>query len=73
MRRIKSVDAFRILTRKVQREHKKMSLSEIVEILSEIELVIIKYKGSKKIIKKIIDISKQTEELSKFLELEAYI
>lgn len=61
------------LTRKVQREHKKMNLPEIVKILSEIELVIIKYKGSKKIIKKIVDISKETEELSSFLELKAYI
>ncbi len=55
------------------KEHKKMSLPEIVKILSEIELVIIKYKGSKKIIKKIVDISKEAEELSSFLELKAYI
>ncbi len=45
-----------LLNRKVQREYKEMSLPEIVELLSEIELVIIKYKGSKKTIKTIVEI-----------------
>lgn len=46
-----------LLTRKVQREYKEMSLPEIVELLSEIELVIIKYKGYKKTIKTIVEIN----------------
>jgi len=50
-----------------------MSLPEIVELFSEIELAIIKYKGSKKTIKNLVEISKEATDLSKFLELEAYI
>ena len=62
-----------LLTRKVQLEFKKMSIWNIVEYFSEIELAIIRYKGIKKIIKKIVDISTEAAELSKFLELEGYI
>lgn len=62
-----------LLTRRVQREFKEMSLPKVVECLSEIELAVITYKGSKKCIKKKIEISKEAEELSKFLELEAFI
>lgn len=62
-----------LLTRKVQREFKEMSLPKIVESLSEIELAVTTYKGSKKSIKKMVEISKEAEELSKFLELEAFI
>ena len=62
-----------LLARKVQSEFKKMSLPKIVETLSELELAVIKYEGSKRTIKKIVDVSKEAEELSKFLELEAYI
>lgn len=62
-----------LLARKVQSEFKNMSLPKIVETLSELELAVIKYEGSKRTIKKIVDVSKEAEELSKFLELEAYI
>lgn len=60
-----------LLTRKVQQKFKQMSVWNIVEYLSEIELIIIRYKGTKKIMKKIVDISPKAAELSKFLELEA--
>lgn len=62
-----------LLTRKVQREFKEITLPKIVENLSEIELAVTTYKGSKKSIKKLVEISKEAEELSKFLELEAFI
>jgi len=62
-----------LLTRKVQAEFKKMSLKDIVENLSEIELAIITYKGTKRVIKKIVDISPEAAELSRFLGLEALI
>ena len=62
-----------LLTRKVQREFKQMSIWNIVECLSEIELAIIHYKGTRNVLKKIVDISPQAAELSKFLKLEAYI
>ena len=62
-----------LLTREIQREYKEMSLHEIIETLSEIELAIIKYEGSKKTIKTIVEISKAATELFKFLELEASV
>lgn len=62
-----------LLTRKVQAEFKKMSLKDIIENLLEIELAIITYKGTKKIIKKIVDISPEAAELSRFLGFEALI
>jgi transposase len=62
-----------LLTRKVQLEFKQMSIWNIVEQLSEIELAIVEYEGSKNTIKKIVEISPEAAELSKFLELEAYI
>jgi transposase len=62
-----------LLTRKVQQKFKQMSLWSVVEYLSEIELAIIQYKGTKKIMKKIVDISPEAAELSKFLELEASV
>lgn len=62
-----------LLTRKVQREFKGMSLRGIVESLSEIELAVLNYKGSKKVIKKIVEISNEARELSQFLGLEAYV
>ncbi|MBN1801556.1 MAG: IS1634 family transposase [Candidatus Lokiarchaeota archaeon] len=60
-----------LLTRKVQKEFDHMSLWRIVEVLSEIELVIVQYKGTKKIVKKIVDVSPDARRLLKFLELEA--
>lgn len=62
-----------LLTRKIQLEFKQMSIWNIVEYLSEIELAIVEYEGSKKTIKKIVEISPEAAELSKFLELEAFI
>ncbi|MHA1336364.1 MAG: IS1634 family transposase [Candidatus Helarchaeota archaeon] len=62
-----------LLTRKIQQKFKQMSIWSIVEYLSEIELAIIRYKRTKKIIKKIVDISPEAKELSKFLELEAFV
>lgn len=62
-----------LLTREVRRKYKEMSLHEIVETLSEIELAIIKYEGSKKTIKTIVETSKEATELFKFLELEARV
>ncbi len=62
-----------LLTRKIQFEFKQLSIWNIVELLSEIELAIIEYEGSNKIIKKIVEISPKAAELSKFLELEAII
>ncbi len=62
-----------LLVRKVQREFKRLSLSNIVEYLSEIELAIVHYKGTKKIIKKLVNISSEAAELSKFLKLEAQV
>jgi transposase len=62
-----------LLTRKIQTEFKKMSIKEIVDYLSEIELAIISYKGTKRIIKKIVDLSPEATELSDFLGLEALV
>jgi len=62
-----------LLTRKVQREFKQMSIWTLLELLSEIELAIIQYKGTKKVVKKIVEISPEAAELSKFLELDAQI
>lgn len=62
-----------LLTRKIQLEFKQMSIWNIVEQLSEIELAIVQYEGSKTTIKKLVEISPEAAELSKFLELEAYI
>ncbi len=62
-----------LLTRKIQFEFKQLSIWIIIELLSEIELAIIEHEGSKKIIKKIVEISPEAAELSKFLELDAYI
>ncbi len=50
-----------------------MSLLEIVETLSEIELAIIKYKGSQKTIKTMVELSKKASDLSRFLNLEEYL
>lgn len=62
-----------LLTRKIQLEFNQMSIWRIVESLSEIELAIVQYEGTKKIVKKIVEISPEAAELSKFLELEEYI
>lgn len=62
-----------LLTRKVQQKFPQMSIWSIIEYLSEIELAIIEYEGSKKIIKKIVNISPEAAELSQFLELEAFL
>jgi len=62
-----------LLTRKVQKKFKQMSIWNIIEFLSEIELAVIKYKGTKKSIKKIVDLSKEAAILSKFLKLEAHV
>jgi len=62
-----------LLTRKIQSEFKEMSLLKIVETLSEIELAVINFKGSKKSIRKIVKTSEDAEELSKFFDLEAHL
>ena len=62
-----------LLTRKIQLKFKQMSIWNIVECLSEIELAIIKYKGTRKTIKKLVDVSPEAAELSKFLELESSV
>lgn len=62
-----------LLTRKVQKQFPEMSLFNIIELLSEIELSLIKFKGSQKITKKICEISPKAEELCKFLNLKAEI
>jgi len=50
-----------------------MSLFEIVDYLSEIDLALVRYKGSRKVIKKIVEISPEARELSEFLELTDFI
>jgi hypothetical protein len=50
-----------------------MSLPELVETLSEIELALIKYQGSKKTMKIIVELSKKTSDLFGFLNLEEYL
>jgi len=62
-----------LLTREVRRKYKEMSLPKIVETLSEIELAIIKYEGTTKSIKKMVEISKEALNLSKFLKLDEYL
>lgn len=62
-----------LLTREVRRKYKEMSLPKIVEVLSEIELAIIKYEGTTKSIKKMVEISKEALNLSKFLKLDEYL
>ncbi len=62
-----------LLVRKIQRGFKKMSLFEIVEYLSEIELALVRYKGSRKVIKKIVEISPEARELSEFLKLNHFM
>jgi len=62
-----------LLTREVRREYEEMSLPELVETLSEIELAIIKYKGSKKTMKTIVELSKKASDLFRFLKLEEYL
>ncbi|MFO8019030.1 MAG: IS1634 family transposase [Promethearchaeia archaeon] len=62
-----------LLTREIQLGFKQMSLWNIVDLLSEIELAIVDYEGSKKTIKKLVEISSEATELSQFLELEAFI
>ena len=62
-----------LLTRKIHAKFNKLSLKDIIEYLSEIELAIIAYKGTKKTIKKIVDISPEAAQLSNFLGLNALI
>jgi len=62
-----------LLVRKIRRGFKKMSLFEIVDYLSEIDLALVRYKGSRKVIKKIVEISPEARELSEFLELTDFI
>jgi len=62
-----------LLTREVRRKYKEMSLPKIVETLSEIELAIIKYDSTTKSIKKMVEISKEALNLSKFLKLDEYL
>ncbi len=62
-----------LLTREIQRKYKNMSLPKIIELLSEIELAIIKYEGATKNIKKMVEVSKEALNLSNFLRLEEYI
>jgi transposase len=62
-----------LLTRKIQHEFTEMSIFTVIDNLKEIELAIIKYKGVRKVIKKLVDISPKAADLSKFLDLQAYI
>lgn len=62
-----------LLTREIRRNYKEMSLPKIVETLSEIELAIINYEGTRKTIKKMVEISKEALNLSKFLKLDEYL
>lgn len=62
-----------LLTRKLQSQFTRMSLWSIIEHLSEIELAIIRYKGTKTIIKQLVDISPEARQLSNYLKLKAHI
>jgi transposase len=62
-----------LLTRKIQHEFTEMSIFTVLDNLKEIELAIIKYKGTRKVIKKLVDISPQATDLFQFLNLQAYI
>ena len=60
-----------LLVRKVQKQFPKMSFFYITELLSEIELLLIKFKGSSKTIKKINQISPDAKNLYNYLDLKA--
>lgn len=62
-----------LLTREIRRDYKEMSLPTLVETLSEIEIAIINYEGTTKSIKKMVEISEEALNLSKFLKLEDYL
>jgi len=62
-----------LLTREIQQNYNKISLPTIVELLSEVQLVAIKYGKSNKTIKMLAEMSKESKELSNFLHLEAFI
>ncbi|MHA1689825.1 MAG: IS1634 family transposase [Promethearchaeota archaeon] len=62
-----------LLVRKIQLGFKKMSLFEIVDYLSEIEFALVRYKGSRKVIKKIVEISPEARKLSEFLKLKHFM
>jgi len=62
-----------LLTREIQHRYKKMSLLEIVERLSEIELVVIQYEKSNKKFKMFAETSKEAKDLSDFLRLKELI
>lgn len=62
-----------LLVRRVQKQFPEMSFFYITELLSEIELLLIKFKGSKKTIKKICEISSDAKILYNFLDLKAEI
>jgi transposase len=62
-----------LLVRKVQKQFPEMSFIYISELLSEIELSVIKFKGSQKLTKKICEISPDAKILSEYLNLKAEI
>jgi len=62
-----------LLGRKIQTQFPEMSLIDITEYLSEIDLSLIQFKNSNKIIKKISQISPEAQKLCKFLNLTAEI
>ncbi len=62
-----------LLTREVQQHYKRMSLLELVERLSEIELVVIRYEKSKKTFKMFAEASNEAKDLASFLRLQALI
>jgi transposase len=62
-----------LLVRKVQKQFPEMSFLYITELLSEIELSLIKFKGSKKPIKKFCEISPDANKLCNYLNLKAEI
>jgi transposase len=62
-----------LLIREVQKEFPDKSFLKITELLSEIELSLITFKGSKKPIKKICEISPEAKKLYDYLNLKAEI
>jgi transposase len=62
-----------LMVREVQKEFPEKSFLNITELLSEIELSLITFKGSKKSIKKICEISPEAKNLYDYLDLKAEI
>jgi len=62
-----------LLRREVKVINSKLSLPQILELLSEIEVAQIKISGSQKIIQKIVKISPEAKKICHFFELEKLI